>query len=296
VQIIDTFRFITSHPLTRAHRFSALGRYLRWQIVSRIARGPVVFPWVAGARFLVRSGETGLTGNVYVGLHEFEEMAFLLHYLRRDELFVDVGANVGSYTILAGAVCGARVVAFEPIATTFARLVANVRLNGLEGRVECVPRAAGARAGHLRITASQDTTNHVLARGEDDRENVEVAVEALDSRLAGRSPGLLKIDVEGFETEVLRGATGVISDPTLKAIILELNGSGDRYGYDEALIPIELGRHGFEVAEYRPFERVLDTSRPFSSQSQNKLFIRDFERVGQRLASAPRIEVLGLRL
>jgi hypothetical protein len=36
------------------------------------------------------------TGNLYVGLHEFEEMAFLLHFLRRGDLFADVGANVGS--------------------------------------------------------------------------------------------------------------------------------------------------------------------------------------------------------
>jgi hypothetical protein len=47
------------------------------------------------------SGMTGATGNLYVGLHEFEEMAFLLHFLRPGDLFADVGANVGSYTILA---------------------------------------------------------------------------------------------------------------------------------------------------------------------------------------------------
>jgi hypothetical protein len=56
-----------------------------------------------------------LTGNLYAGLHEFSEMGFLLHLLRQNDLFVDVGANLGSYTVLASAVCQARNIAFEPV-------------------------------------------------------------------------------------------------------------------------------------------------------------------------------------
>lgn len=56
---------------------------------------------------------TGATGNIYVGLHEFEDMAFLLHVLRRTDLFVDVGANIGSYTILAGGAAGAKLLLNE---------------------------------------------------------------------------------------------------------------------------------------------------------------------------------------
>ena len=48
------------------------------------------------------AGMTGATGNVYCGLHEFEDMALVLHALRPRDLFVDVGANVGSYTVLGG--------------------------------------------------------------------------------------------------------------------------------------------------------------------------------------------------
>ena len=55
----------------------------------------------------------GATGNLYVGLHEFEEMAFLLHFLRRGDLFADVDANVGSYTILAAVAVGTEAIAFE---------------------------------------------------------------------------------------------------------------------------------------------------------------------------------------
>jgi hypothetical protein len=62
---------------------------------------PVVVPFVGDTRLLVARGMRGATGNVYVGLHEFEEMAFALHALRPSSRFIDVGANVGSYTVLA---------------------------------------------------------------------------------------------------------------------------------------------------------------------------------------------------
>ncbi len=59
---------------------------------------------------------TGATGNIYAGLHEFDDMAFFLHLLRPEDMFADVGSNIGSYTILASGVVGAKSVAFEPVA------------------------------------------------------------------------------------------------------------------------------------------------------------------------------------
>ena len=71
---------------------------------------------------------TGITGNWYCGLHEFHEMAFVLHFLRKNDTFIDVGANVGSYTILA-AVTGSNVISIEPIPSTFNYLKNNVSIN-----------------------------------------------------------------------------------------------------------------------------------------------------------------------
>jgi len=43
------------------------------------------------------------------------DMGFLLHFLRKDDLFLDVGANIGSYTVLAGGAVGAKSISFEPV-------------------------------------------------------------------------------------------------------------------------------------------------------------------------------------
>ena len=72
---------------------------------------------------IANAGMAGATGNIYVGLREFEDMAFLLHLLRPDDLFVDVGANIGSFTVLASGAVGARSLAIEPIERTFNILI-----------------------------------------------------------------------------------------------------------------------------------------------------------------------------
>jgi hypothetical protein len=53
-------------------------------------------PWVGDARFIAGLGEVGLTGNLYTGFMEYEDMLFLLHDLRATGTFVDVGASVGA--------------------------------------------------------------------------------------------------------------------------------------------------------------------------------------------------------
>src|SRR5579863_4327451 len=129
--LVNLASFIVGHPLTHDRKLQAFGRFARWQVTSRLQR-EVVVPWIEGTHLAVRRGMTGATGNIYCGLHEFEDMAFLLHFLRPDDLFVDIGANIGSYTILASGVRRARTIAFEPDPVTFAALSRNIALNALE--------------------------------------------------------------------------------------------------------------------------------------------------------------------
>ena len=125
------FLFVLSQPLNRAHKLAALVRYFRWQFGSRLVPGDVLVPFVDKTYLRVCPGMTGATLNIYAGLHEFEDMAFLLHLLRKNDLFVDVGANIGSYTILAGGAVGARCISVEPVKSTFEKLEDNINLNRL---------------------------------------------------------------------------------------------------------------------------------------------------------------------
>jgi FkbM family methyltransferase len=285
---------VAGHPLNAGRTLQAFWRALRWQLASRLAAGDIVYPWIKDSKFLVRAGETGLTGNIYGGLMEYADMAFLLHFLRPDDLFVDVGANVGSFSILACAVVGARGCAIEPVPATFHRLVENMRINHLDASVECVNKGIAGAPGVLRFSSDMGVGNRALAEGEQRAGDIEVAATTLDAVLAGRSPRLVKIDVEGYESAVLAGAGATLRDPALLAVIMEVNGSGEKFGFDEAGLFETMSAHGFLACTYLPAERrLVDARRGDKQSTDNTIFVRDMPAVLARVQGAEPFTVHG---
>jgi len=286
-------RFIMNHPLNREQKLESLRRFVFWQIGSRLAPGPVAINFVNGSKLLVSPGMTGATGNIYTGLHEFEDMSFVLHALRDEDLFVDVGANIGSYTILAAAAIGATCVAFEPIQETYHHLVRNINLNGIGGIVTCENIGIGSERGELSFSSELDTVNHVLGKNDQGVASVTVPVKTLDEALTGRHATIIKIDVEGFETRVIDGARATLSHPSLLAVVMELNGSGERYGFDEVALHKTMLAYEFLPFSYLPFERELLSLDGKNAESGNTIYIKDVEKVRARLKSAPAFVVHG---
>jgi FkbM family methyltransferase len=278
---------LLKHPLTQGNRVAAVLRFLQWQFATRIGRFAMVVPYVDDTVLVIRKGMAGATSAIYVGLMDPEDMSFVLHLLREDDLFGDIGANVGVYTVLASGVRRARSVAVEPVQQTAQHLHRNLAINSLESLAELRQIGVGSVAGELRFTVGKDAMNHVTT---DECPAVSVPVIPLDDLFEKRKPILLKIDVEGFETEVLLGGKQTLSDPRLKAIIIELNGCGVRYGYDDASVDAYLRDFGFEHVSYDFRTRAL-RSTPFAPGG-NSLYVRDRGFVEERLKTAPPFRVL----
>jgi FkbM family methyltransferase len=292
-----TARFVYDHPIASRDRPGALARWIRWQIGSRLLPGAALVPFVDDAVLLVEPGMAGATGVVYVGLPEFEDMAFVLHFLRPADLLLDIGANVGVYSVLAAAVCGARAMAIEPVPSTFARLSANLRVNGIEIRVDAKNVGVASHAGTLTFTSMDDTVNRVVVTADSATEaTVAVEVTTVDALAAAVKPALIKIDVEGFESEVLAGGQTTFSSPDVEAIVIELNGSGSRYGFSDADVDRRLRSSGFAPFRYEPRSRELHAISGAISTTGNTLYLRDAERARSRVQSAPRRRVLGVEL
>ena len=293
--LFNLARFISRHSLTRGHQLAAWLRIIRWQIGSRLLKHPLIIPWVGKTKLIIERGMVGATGNLYCGLHEFEDMGFVLHFLRSDDLFLDIGANVGTYTVLAAGVAGSSVLAFEPIQTTHMRLMRNVQVNSLHSRVVALNIGLGAESGSLIFSADLDSENHVLQTDMPiEGEITRVNVDSLDNVLGGRMPTLIKIDVEGFETEVIRGGVLAFNSPSLMAVLIELNGSGQRYGFSEKAIHDSFVDRGFSPYRYDPFDRRL-TLRVDNgvNENGNTLYIRDEKSVQKRVLEGAAFEVFG---
>jgi FkbM family methyltransferase len=293
VNQLGVLRHILDHPLNRGRSAAAVQNYLTWQVRSRLASGAIAVPFVNDSVLMVRRGMHGATQNIYCGLADFHDMGFLLHLLRPGDLFADVGANVGSYTVLATAVAGARTVAFEPNPETFPALIANLKANGIVEQAEAKQAGAGATTGVLRFESKGTGTRVMAGAGTGESRLFESPVVRLDESLSAATPTLIKIDVEGFESEVLAGADGILGRPELLALIVENNEDCVRFGFAPDRAHKILLAHGFVAAEYSPEERRLTLPNGRASLAQNSIYVRGLEEIGQRLTSAPAFRVKG---
>jgi FkbM family methyltransferase len=174
----------------------------------------------------------------------------------------------------------------EPISATYSQLLDNINLNCIGERVVALNIGIGEESGFLHFTAGLDTVNHVVAKSEKGIESIRVKIERLDDVLSNFEPKIIKIDVEGFETNVIAGADRVLSRKSLMAVIMELNGSGERYGFDENRLHRTMLKYGFRPFRYLPFERRLVALDGQSFYSGNTLYIRNVEEIQVRLKGA----------
>jgi FkbM family methyltransferase len=165
------------------------------------------------------------------GLYEIDTARVIKRILKPGDHFVDGGANIGYFTLLAAKCIGpaGRIDAFEPQPENRARLIENLRRNGMEARVNVHAEALSDCAGTATIHRPLDATlNHgassLFVHPESAQQKTdEVITVRMDEALAGTTPRLIKLDLEGAEPLAIAGMTNLIKNSPPPAIITELN-------------------------------------------------------------------------
>lgn len=261
-----------NHPMTKDEVGSALYRYLSFNLIQRIYPKERIYNFIGGMKFYAQKGEAGIVANIYYKLFDYEESMFLIDNLKENDLFVDIGANVGHFSLLAAGMCKANVIAFEPIPQTFKRLNRNVSLNNLIDKIETVNIGIGKEDDILNFTTNRGVMNSVASAN--DAQVIEIQVKKLDDVLKNKFPVFLKIDVEGYEYFVLQGASEVLSSKSLKFIIIELNFSTSKYGYANEKIFELLSLNDFIPIEYDAETKEMKILPGYNKDKFNTIFIK----------------------
>lgn len=153
-----------------------------------------------------------------------------------DDVFVDIGANMGIYSIFAAVYAKARVFAFEPESQNYALLNLNIDANKLSDRVTawCCALADSHRFDRLYLNQfSAAQSMHQFGAEVDDKlaprkaafaqGSMSYALDELISRGDVPLPTHIKIDVDGFEHLVVAGARSTVQDPAVKSVLIEIN-------------------------------------------------------------------------
>ena len=157
------------------------------------------------------------------GIWEPGETALLLEWLGPSMTFVDIGAHVGYYTILAARRVGpgGLVLAFEPSPRNYELLLANVWQNGLTN-VVCFPWAVSDRVGFLDLFTDESNTGDNRIFPSAGRQHVRVRAVALDALPLIQPPiDVVKMDVQGAEEAVVAGMGTLLARSPCARITLE---------------------------------------------------------------------------
>ena len=184
--------------------------------------------WVTaeGSRLKLPPHDEGVADSLRLdGVYEPELTAAFKDVLRPGMTVVDIGANVGYYTLLCARLVGpeGRVHAFEPAPDTYALLEENVRANK---RDNVVLHKVGAsdRAGEGKLNVCADAPGCNSMAVDFGGTPVTIQTARVDDVVAGDAD-VIKIDVEGHEPTALRGMERLLASPRLEVLFLEVNES-----------------------------------------------------------------------
>jgi FkbM family methyltransferase len=274
-------QLVLHHPSPIENRLSALRRFVFRQTRKRVSARPLIIPW-EGMQLEVGPHARAAAAAYYLGRPDWWEFDFIERFLRPGDVAVDVGANVGVYSLFLAKQVGPSgiVVACEPDPENLAALVANLARNHLR-HVRIVDAAIADHEGTVSFSAGRHTTSRIADSSA--AATCRVRVTTLDALCAERRPLFAKVDVEGAEHLVLRGARALMAAGAPHVWQLEVD-RGRHQQTDQ--LARELAAAGYRTHAWDPAAGALSPCPLDHPPGKNLLAVADPAFVEARVRSA----------
>lgn len=161
----------------------------------------------------------------YTGTYEMGTLDILEQHLPNGGTFVDVGANIGLMSLFAALKVGkeGKVIAFEPHDETRKIAEHNIKINGFENSVRLISKGAGSVKEQKKLFDNWSVNRGAasLVQNTTEGEGNSIEITTIDEELQGRKVDAIKIDVEGYELEALKGARELLQRKNPPVLIVE---------------------------------------------------------------------------
>lgn len=224
---LNSFFSILKHPMNRKHKLNAAGRILWWKINQLFFHLPAVVTFNSNKmQFICPPTSSYGSLVVYCNLPEYPEMKFLEKILKSNSVFIDVGANIGVYTILAAAkIKKGKIYSFEPIPSVLDILYQNIQINNMHDKVKVLEKVVSDNTGEESFVI-QDISEYSHIASNQTSKSVLIPSVKLDDFCRSEKIDFIdvvKIDVEGEELKVLRGLENYLKSGKVGVLIVEFN-------------------------------------------------------------------------
>ena len=224
---------ILNHPSNRDHKLKTLTRLFWWKLNQLFFHFPSVVDLTEGIKCICYPCSSFGSLVVYTKLPEYAEMNFLLDVLKSGDTFVDVGANIGAYSLLAASkIKSGKIYAFEPSVQVLSCLEENIRLNNL-ANIFVIDKVVSDVNGYEPFIFGKHCETDHISTNKASRVAKLLPSITLDNFFDNQKItklDLLKIDVEGAELKVLRGLRRHLENGKVKLILFEVNNRSRDFG------------------------------------------------------------------
>lgn len=258
-------------------------KHLQWQVRKMFNLFPVE-QTISKSRIIASHKRCGVSALINSqGLYNYNNMNLIQSVVKEGGVFFDVGANIGSYSLIASEQEKMSVYSFEPHPATFQLLKKNIELNHRQN-VQIFNIALGSEETEIFLTDNPGSATNCRVMNLNEKV-IRVKCRRTDSfcRENHVVPNIVKIDVEGFEVDVLIGFGSVLKEVDL--FLVEINGLSDARSTGEKVIYDLFKGHNFIGPLYCRFDsRRFSRSR--STNSEDSLFVSSsfLERSGWRVS------------
>lgn len=225
-RLISVIGTILNEPSNEKQKGFRLLVSVLWQCYKRMVPFPIIVPLDNGLSYIADPAAGNSAGVIYTRIYESQYILFVRRYLEEGGIILDVGAHTGLYTLLL-APGFSRAVLFEPDPETFLLLRKNLSINSLDSATAILAAVSDKSGrGQLRVDGRYSGTTRLLALDESHEENqiLSVALLTLDEvvvNLGIQRIAFLKIDTEGHEIHVLRGARKTLEGSPAGLVLYE---------------------------------------------------------------------------
>jgi FkbM family methyltransferase len=282
----QTLRYIWTHPNCRGKQLQAIARFVGWQLYKRLTHRHLDVTLVSPIKLRCYPDSAAASAVLYCGLYDYDEMNFLLRYLRAEDSFLDLGANVGVYTLLAAAkIRSGKIYSIEALPKNYDRLQENLNMNQLQ-QVQTYAVAIADRIGSVTLELAEgDCMPHIVQSATTTNNAIAVQSETLDNLFGSQPPAnltLAKMDIEGAELLALKGAISLLEQQRPPVWIVEIV-------YQNREFVNFWESYGYNLYRYNADTRQLSSVSLEQTHGKNVLaiansaldFVRD--RIGERI-------------
>ena len=281
---MNSLKFLYQFSYNRKFPLFALYRFFYWKIIRLFKLKEVKYKLWKNRLLLLNYDSFQSMWVMYNYYVDWEEFNLISRYIKPGDVVFDIGANMGFYTVWMSKFIGNGMVhSFEPDTKNFERLNKNIVLNGLTDHVISNNKAAADVDGELAFTIGLDGENHIMNQA---AENV-ITIQSLqmDNYVKQHhidSIAYMKIDVEGFEYAVLKGADTILLNKKIDIIQLEINKTISNSGKSIRDLLELLSHYNYSLCSFDVDKNQL-MATGFSPERENYFATHKLDAINEKL-------------